>query len=188
MNARGKEHGLIVRLSDLVRGKSRQVEIVPDAETRAAIGADLNLVELRKLRLEGRLAPLGKRDWRFEGRLGATVVQACVVTLAPVVTRIEEDVARSWVADWQAPEGDEVELAEDVDTEPLGQEIDLRAVMVEALALSLPPWPRAEGADLGEAVFTKPGETPMRDEDTRAFAGLAGLRDKLADDTDTDGG
>ncbi len=181
MTARHDKREFVVPVADLARGKSRRFEIEPDAETRAQIGADLGLLELRKLRFQGRLAPLGKRDWRFEGQIGATVVQACVVTLAPVVTRIEEPVARNFVADWQTPAGDEVELPEDVDSEPLGSEIDLGAVMVEALALALPPWPRAEGADLGTAVFTEPGETPMTDDDARPFAGLAALRDRLPD-------
>lgn len=184
MTTRGDEPDFVLRLCDLARGRPRSVEIVPDASRRAAIAADLGLIELRKLQLEGRLAPFGKADWRFEGRLAATVVQPCVVTLAPVVSRIEEEVARSWVADWQPPEGDEVELPEDVDSEPLGTEIDLSAVMVEALALALPPWPRAEGADLGEAVFTEPGAAPMTDDDAKPFAGLAALRDKLAESDD----
>ena len=184
MNDRGKPQTHSVRVSDLARGKSRTVEIAPDAEARAAIAADLGLIELHKLRLDGELAPLGKHDWRLDGRLGATVVQPCVVTLAPVVSRIEEHLGRSFVADWQAPTGEEVELPEDVDSEPLGTEIDLYAVMVEALALALPPWPRAEGADLGAAVFTEPGEQPMTDDDAKPFAGLAALRDKLASDDD----
>ena len=35
------------------------------------------------------------------------------------------------------------------------------------------------GAELGEAVYTAPGQIPMSDEDARPFAGLAALRDKL---------
>ena len=182
MTTPGNERENVVRVSDLARGKSRIVEIAPDALARDTIAADLGLLELRKLRLEGRLSPLGRRDWRFEGRLGATVVQPCVVTLAPVMSRIEEPVLRSFVAEWQVPEGDEVELPEDVDSEPLGAEIDLQAMMVEALTLALPAWPRAEGADLDTTVFTEPGQAPMRDEDARPFAGLASLRDKLAKD------
>ena len=45
--------------------------------------------------------------------------------------------------------------------------------------LTLPEYPRAEGAQLGEAVYTKPGHAPMKDEDARPFAGLASLKDQL---------
>jgi len=47
------------------------------------------------------------------------------------------------------------------------------------LCLTLPEYPRAEGATLGESIYTQPGEAPMRDEDARPFAGLAALKDQL---------
>jgi len=57
--------------------------------------------------------------------------------------------------------------------------------MAEALALALPLYPRAPDADLGEAVFTTPGQAPMTHEAAKPFAGLAdltGLRGALKDD------
>jgi hypothetical protein len=44
---------------------------------------------VRKLRFIGTLEPEGAQDWRLTADLGATVVQPCVVTLAPVTTRLE---------------------------------------------------------------------------------------------------
>ncbi len=79
-----------VRPTDLPQGRPYEVNLVPETATLTAIAADLGLDGLRKMRLTGQLAPFGKRDWRFTGQLGATVVQPCVVTLAPVTTRIEE--------------------------------------------------------------------------------------------------
>ena len=38
------------------------------------------------------------------------------------------------------------------------------------------------GAELGEAVYAEDGVQPMRDEDTRPFAGLAALRGQLKDE------
>ena len=135
---------------------------------------------MKKRRFSGRLVPDGKRDWRLEGTLGATVVQPCVVTLAPVSTRIDEEITRHYMADMpELPEGAEIEMPEDDTVEPLPETLDLGVVIAEALALALPPFPRAEGATLGEAVFTEPGATPMTDEAARPFASLAGLRDKL---------
>lgn len=171
--------GPVLRIADLSRARGHAVSVAPDAETRAAIARALEIDALKKLRFEGRLEPEGKADWRLEGRLGATVVQPCVVTFAPVTTRIDEPLARVWRADWAEPEAEEMELPDNVDEEPLGAEIDIGGAVVEALALALPAFPRAKDAELGEAVFTEPGKQAMRDEDTRPFAGLAGLRDKL---------
>lgn len=175
-----------ITVADLKPTRPTRVEITPDDDTLSALAAELGLIALRKLRLTGALKPEGKSDWRFDGHLGATVVQPCVVTLAPVTTRIEEDVTRRFLAHMpdlagESGGGDEagVEMPEDDSIEPLGPEIDLMALLHEALVLSLPLYPRDDGAGLDLAVFTEPGKAPMRDEDARPFAGLAGLRDKL---------
>ena len=50
--------------------------------------------------------------------------------------------------------------------------------MAEAVALALPPWPRAEGVETVAISVTEPGKTPLSDEDLRPFAALKALRDK----------
>ncbi|MEM6634801.1 MAG: DUF177 domain-containing protein [Pseudomonadota bacterium] len=158
------------------------MDFKPDAAARAALAEFLGIPEIRKLRLAGELRPEGTRDWRFVGALGATVVQPCGVTLVPVVTRIDEPAERLFLADPPAPpEGAEAPMPDDDSVEALGREIDLGAVLSEALALALPAFPRAPGAELGEAVFTEAGKAAMTDDDARPFAGLAALRAKIAD-------
>ena len=172
---------------DLNAGTEIPFSIQPDAAARAAIAHDLKIDAVRKLRFEGRVMPQGQSDWALEGRLGATVVQPCVVTLAPVTTRIEEPVSRVFLADPPLePEGGETEMPEDDRTEALGEEIDLWNVMVEALALALPVYPRADGAALEEAAFSEPGVAPLTDDDVKPFAGLKALRDRMSDPGDGD--
>jgi uncharacterized metal-binding protein YceD (DUF177 family) len=109
-------------------------------------------------------------------------VQPCVATLAPVTTRIDTDVTRLYLADWQEPEGEEAEMPEDDTTEALPDRVDLAAVMAEALALALPDYPRASDAEIGTTQFAAPGVTPMTDEDAKPLAGLAALRDRMRED------
>lgn len=178
----------VFRVADLPSRKSTRFDLTPDAEALAAIAQYLDILDLRKLRFTGMLSPAGKRDWRLEAKLGATVVQPCVLTTDPVTTRIEETVTRLYTGTAKYPTTEEeMEMPEDDSVEVLGEKIDVGDVMVEALALALPLYPRATDAELGTAVFTEPGKTPMRDEETRPFAGLAALRDKLdKDDGSTD--
>ena len=174
-----------VRIADLPKTRPTAFELQPDADARRAIAEELGIEGVRKLRLSGEIAPIGKADWQLTGRLGATVVQACVVTLAPVTTRIDEDVTRLYLADMPEPEveaGAEIEMPADDSQEPLPAVLDLKRVMTEALALALPLYPRAEGAELSEAQFAAPGTAPMTDEDARPFAALKDLRDKLGKD------
>lgn len=174
------EYGLCLRVADLDKSRPRRIEMALDEPQAAHMAEALGIVAIRKARLEGTLSPLGKRDWQFEGHLGATVVQTSVVTLDPVTTRIEEDIRRNWVARWEVSDADESEVPEDVDQDELGTEIDLGALFAEAIALALPDFPRGADEALGEAVYTEPGKAAMTDEETKPFAGLAALRDKLA--------
>jgi len=169
----------VLRLADLPSRKPTHFTYVPDAGTLAGLAAEMDLSALRKMRLEGRLQPMGQSDWTLEARLGATVVQPCVVTLEPVTTRIDEPIARQYLANYEPPTDAEAEMDEDDTIEALPEVVDLAVVAAEALALALPPYPRAEGAALEQTVFTKPGEAPMTDDDVKPFAGLAALKAKL---------
>ncbi|WP_027258599.1 YceD family protein [Leisingera aquimarina] len=171
-----------LRVADLPQNTPTAFEIVPDKADLAALAAELGVNALRKTRFTGEIKALGKRDWQLTGSLGATVVQDCVVTLEPVTTRIEEKVSITYLSRMEVPEEDEAEMPEDDSTEALGSHIDPGAVMAEALALHIPVYPRKDGAELGEAVYTKPGAEPMRDEDARPFAGLGALRGLLKDE------
>ena len=161
-------------------------DLRPGADARAEIMARLGLTGLRKLSFAGEIAPEGDRDLALTARLGATAVQACVVTGDPVTTRIDTDVTRRYLADLEEPEGDEVEMPEDDTAEPLPASIDLASVMEEALSLALPDFPRADGVDPVDLTVTEPGVAPMTDEDAKPFAGLKGLKDKLSGNGDGD--
>lgn len=169
-----------IRLGDLPAGRATAFRFEPGPGELQAMALDLDLSALRKVRLEGELRPQGKGDWDLVARLGATVVQPCVVTLEPVTTRIDEPVERRFRAELPEPApGAEVEMPEDEALDPVPETLDLLRLLAEALALAVPQYPRLEGAALEAAVFTEPGQTPLTDETSRPFAGLAGLRDKL---------
>ena len=128
------------------RAGGYEVTVAPGADWRGALSETLELLALRKLRLSVAIAP-AEGGLALTGHLGATVVQACVITLAPVTTRIEVPVSRMFLDEMPEPQGEEVEIPEDDSLEPLGDIIDLGAVLAEALALNLPLYPRAQGVE-----------------------------------------
>ncbi len=171
-----------LRVADLPQNAPTSFELRPGAGELDAIKQDLNLLGLRKLSFVGTVKAQGKRDWVLTAKLGATVIQPCVVTLEPVTTRIDCPVTRVFIADWSEPDDVEFEIPEGEETEALGSEIDPALVMTEALSLALPLYPRKDGAELGQAGYTEAGKQAMTDEDVKPFAGLAGLRDALKKD------
>jgi len=172
---------LPLRVADLPSRKPTRFHLRPEAEARAAIARDLDLSALRKLDFAGELIPAGRRDWRLEAVLGATVVQPCVVTAEPVVTRIETPVTRRFLHDLPLPTDSEAEMPDDDTLEQLGAVIDPGAVMCEALALALPDYPRKEGAELPQTDFPPEGAAPLDDSRPNPFAVLAALKKKSDD-------
>lgn len=152
----------------------------PDARERATLAQDLGLISLHRLDLTGEIRPAGRDELVLEATLTAAADQACSITLAPAPATISETVRRRYVAGLETPEGDEVEMPEDDSVEPMPEVIDLAEVAAEALALALPLYPRAPGAEFAHAVHAAEGVTPLSDADLKPFAGLQGLAAKLA--------
>lgn len=168
------------RVAELPQNTATTFDLRPEATEMSQISKELDLSALRKLRLTGSIRAVGKSDWQLKATLGATVVQPCSVTLEPVTTRIDVPVERMFLKTIPEINEEEIEMPEEDGIELLGAWIDPAVVMIEALSLAVPEYPRSPDATLEQANFTKPGETPMSDEDARPFAGLAALKDKLA--------
>lgn len=174
-----------LRPADLPKSSPLDFALQVTPERTARIIAALGVRDLRKLRLTGRLRPTGRADWHLTARLGATVLQSCVATGAPVLTRIDTDLERLFVADWAAhvPDMAETEMPEDDRIDPLGEAIDLEALVTEALALALPDFPRSDEAAPVEVSARPAGTAPLEAAATRPFAALAELKRKLEDDS-----
>ncbi|TRW96692.1 DUF177 domain-containing protein [Paracoccus sp. M683] len=165
-----------LRVAHLNPRAPNPVLLEPDADARAAIAAELDLLDLPALRLQAQITAQGSDAWVLTGRLTARVVQPCVVTLAPVESPIDEDLRRVFSPHVTAPLDEEIEMPDD-EIEPLGQFIDAGAVMVEALALALPLYPRAEGAELPEEAEDQPSADDEGDRQ-KPFANLGALLSK----------
>ncbi|KEJ89565.1 YceD family protein [Sulfitobacter donghicola] len=174
--------GTSLRVSTLSQTGPTEFSLRPEAAELSDLAAALGVDGLRKLSFTGQLKPQGNADWQLKARLGATVIQPCVVTLEPVTTRIDTEVVRIFVQDYSETDAPEIEMPEDDSIEPLGIWIDPAIVMEESLALAVPEYPRKEGAAAETVRVTEPGKTPMSDEEARPFAGLAALKEQLSND------
>ena len=159
---------------DAIGERARTVAIEAGEGERAALAERFGLVSVESLAAELTL----RREAggiAARGRVTAEVIQACVVTDAPVPARIDEHVALLFV-----PEGgdsdEEIELsAEDLDVVPYaGGAIDLGEAAAETMALALDPFPRAPDA---EAALRAAGV--LTEEEAKPAGALAGLKDAL---------
>jgi len=156
------------------------VSLVLDDDELEQLAQDIGASRITKFRFEGNLEYVSATELLLRAEVGATVTQPCVVSLAPVRTRVDEEVTRKF-GSLELPEQAEYQLLEDedVDIDPLGDTIDLLAVARETLILALPAYPRASGADLSMTTAGPPGSEPLDEAAMRPFAALAALKNKL---------
>ncbi|NCV10788.1 MAG: DUF177 domain-containing protein [Rhodobacteraceae bacterium] len=173
----------VLRIADLNERRPTRFELMFDAAQIRQFAEELDLISLKKLRFKGEVTAKGRDQWELTADLGVTVQQNCVISFVPVTTRIDEKITRRYVPETifeQVAEDEEIaEASGDDAMDILPSEIHLLDVFLETLVLALPDYPRAEGVELGERVFSEDGIKPMRDADAKPFAGLAALKEKM---------
>ena len=166
-------------VGQVIRQKGAKFDFNLDGVARLEGAAQLKIVKISKLHFRGTITPLGAKDWQMEATLGASIVQECVVSLTPVKTRISESITRHFITGErgehvESPE--QVEMDGNTETDPTPDVFDFVQIALEAVALTMPDYPRAEGAVL-QNTLQNPPEIPMEPE--KPFAKLAKLKDKL---------
>ncbi len=163
---------------DRIRDGDR-LDLVADAEERAAVAERLGLLSLDRLDAHAVLHRDGATV-QCSGRVKATLEQRCVASGDPIAVRVDEAFDLRFVPELKTAGGDEeFELAAD-ELDTLfhdGQAIDLGAAIADSLALGLEPYPRSANA---EAALREAGV--LSEEEAGPFAALAALKQKLSRD------
>ena len=166
---------------DRLPATGREIRVVLDEPTRAALAEELKLAAIDSFEAELTVTPL-RGGIRALGRLVADIVQPSVVTFEPVGQHIEEQIDRVFLPEDQAHKptpGSEVFIDLEDDDFPDhidGPEVDLSALLIETLALAIEPYPRLPGESL-DSLGIDPGGGP-----SGPFAAL----EKLKKPTDID--
>lgn len=160
----------------------RHAERQATAAERTAIAEQLDLVDCRSLTVTYHIRALSGGRYRVDGRIAAEVVQACVVTLEPVVGGIDEPFDVTFIPDGEPQQAgsSEREILSEPDVEPLCDgRLEVGRVVFELLASALDPYPRKPGADLAEVAPPSLLAGDVGAATPNPFAVLAKLKDKL---------
>jgi uncharacterized metal-binding protein YceD (DUF177 family) len=153
-------------------GEGETIAIDADAPAREALARDLGIPAIERLHAELTVTP-ARGGARVRGRVSATVVQTCVVSLDPFEAAVEEEIDVRFSRQKTPTPGSEIDLdaAGEDGPEPLeGEIVDVGALVAEHLALGLDLYPRKPGVTFEDIV-----EAPGEEARPSPFAGLAGL-------------
>ncbi|MCJ8519261.1 uncharacterized metal-binding protein YceD (DUF177 family) [Pseudorhizobium tarimense] len=129
------------------------------------------VLAVHSLKSEMQLSRWKKDGVRIKGRVEAEIEQACVVTLEPVTSKIDETFEQVFV-----PEGSKLARIVLSDTAEMvldpegpdapetfeGDTIDAGEVVAEAVALAIDPYPRKEGIGLEDHLESDPSQEAAR--------------------------
>lgn len=153
------------------------LEIVADAKECEALAQRFGVLAVTELTADVAVHVERGGTWRVEGRVRATVVQACGITLDPVEQRIDEEFTLRFSSEPEEMDRDTGELIVDIEAaEPLdGDSIDLGEIVADQFGVAIDPFPRKPGARLDDIL------PPAASQDSGSpFAALASLRRKPA--------
>jgi uncharacterized metal-binding protein YceD (DUF177 family) len=135
-------------------------------EERARLARYAGILAVDSLTVEGEVQPWAG-GVEIDLRLQASVVQACVVSLAPVPQTIDEPIVRRFLPPARLADGPagpvEINIEAEDPPELLASDtVDLGPVITEHLVLALEPYPRAPGAALPtESAGAAPEPSPF---------------------------
>jgi uncharacterized metal-binding protein YceD (DUF177 family) len=175
----------VIRFSEINQTRSFDFHLILSREKVYKLIKRLDLINLKKVSLLGKLTPLSAKEWSLKAELRATVKQKCVITFKPVQTIVNETINRTFspsalqnASKDQNDDGISTVTFDD-SLEEFSDEIDLAEIIFEELLLILPLYPRFEDAELGVYTVTEPGAEPLNNENLKPFAQLSELKEKL---------
>ena len=139
----------------------------------------LGLITCSSLTATYTIQPTGGGHYRLNGRLEASLEQACVVTLEPVAEQVDETFE---VAFWPedhipAPASGAIDLDDEPELEPIvNGQIGVGRVVYECLAGAIDPFPRKADAALERVAASPAGSNDGKGESP--FAVLAKIKGK----------
>ncbi|MGB0507568.1 MAG: YceD family protein [Pikeienuella sp.] len=167
-----------------IRGAKTKT-IVGKAETAEAdlLATWLDLRKLRELSFKAKITPIGRDKWRVSVDCVADITQNCVLTLAPVETRINDSFVRMYTEGSQYCSDLDLDFDPTADDppDPVNETIDIGHAIAESLLLALDPYPRLKGAEFAAINTAPPGIAPIQDAELKPFAGLASLKKAMDD-------
>lgn len=169
------EFSRIIDVTSIV-GKPEVVQYVASTAECDALAERIGLAALKSFELKGRFkwADSNKTRLSFEGRIKASVVQNCIITLEPIKLAIDEPLDLYFSK--QDSKKAEVELVfpDNMADEIIqDNQIDIGEQAVQHLIVNLDPYPRLAGADLAQTEWAEARDPVHK---PNPFAALASLK------------
>jgi uncharacterized metal-binding protein YceD (DUF177 family) len=145
------EYSFVLALED-IGPEGSELRLEADAGARERLAERFGLLSLDKLVADLTVTRGASGiPIRVRGRLEASVVQECVISLDPVSSEIKELIEVEYVPGAEESLEEELSLDQPDPPEPLdGDSLELGELVAQHLSVGLDPYPRKDGAEAPE--------------------------------------
>ncbi|MEH6403159.1 MAG: DUF177 domain-containing protein [Sneathiella sp.] len=180
--------GIFARWIDVEKlgRESIVIDIEASSSECTQLAKMLDVVEVSNFKLKGSLQRKKGRDLiELSGTVAADVVQACVVSLAPVAQKIEEIFTMCYTVNKEAIVIEDEDYVVNMEEDDLPElilegKIDVVHMAVEQIALAMNPYPRAEGVEESEIAGTlRDSEEAVEADKEEVYKPFANLKDLM---------
>ena len=122
----------------------------------------LDVLKIESVSFKGQLTPSDSQNYKLHASFKATVTQACVITLKPVTTQIEQQIHQHYSTDKEAHQAKTVSGDyKTTEIERIFNEVNIGDLILEFLSLSIPLYPKNKNASFEGISATKSGIKPL---------------------------
>ena len=123
---------------------------------------NLNVEKLLSFSFKGRLVRQNNKRYELRASFTATTVQNCIVTWKPIKAVITDKIERHYSEEQVEHKVGDVSLdINSKDLELIRKELNIGAVVIEALCLAIPDYPRKKNVRFAGATITSSGLKPL---------------------------
>ncbi|MDG2474660.1 MAG: hypothetical protein P8M50_05195 [Paracoccaceae bacterium] len=153
---------LVVPLTDLQKTKKFKFNHSCSLEELSDLTEILRVKKLKKFSFKGQFIQSSKMNYTLQASLQATLLQPCVISLSTVKIKIDRTIEQYYSVEEQKNINKSISIdSESIEIEQLHRETNIGDIMIEALSLEIPLYPKKNNADFEEITVTEAGIEPL---------------------------
>ncbi len=168
---------VIIPLKRLKRIKKIQFRHVSSFEELSALSKIIQVYKIKNFSFKGHALQSNDTTVTLRGSFNATVTQLCVVSLSPVKTKINHEINHCYSLSKKENKQKSIAVSLDsTEMERIHGDINVGDIMLEALSLEIPLYPKKEGVNFEGLTITENGIKPLDLTPSNPFIVLKKLR------------
>tara|TARA_B100000965_G_C19225712_1_gene597861 strand:- start:76 stop:630 length:555 start_codon:yes stop_codon:yes gene_type:complete len=168
---------IVIPLKVLRQTKKFAFQYTSNLKALTELTRILKIEELKAFSFQGQIFQLNEHDYTLRASFDATVVQLCIISLNPIKTKISNKINQSYIDQENSQKTKYLLIDHDsIEKEQFKSEINVGDIMLEALSLEIPLYPRKKNAKFEGITVTDSEIKPLDRTTNNPFLSLKELK------------